>query len=284
MKQQTKEWKNLRKKYIGASDAPVIMGVSTFVRQDGFPKTPYILWKEKLDLLPEEEATYSMQFGIDEEEKAREIYFDKTGIKVTPQVVFNPKIKYMMSSLDGLSEDKKHCVEIKHANEKDHETAAQGKVPEKYFPQLQHQLDCLGIDQMHYLSRHKDDVVIFEVGVDKTYLNSLHEKEKEFWDCLVSFKEPALSERDYMERDEKWYEQAKKLKEIKALKKEIESKEKEQEKILREISGEKPSFFKDLKYFYYMRKGAVDYSKIPELAGVDLEPYRKKYSTVWRIS
>ena len=32
------------------------------------------------------------------------------------------------------------------------------------------------------------------------------------------------------------------------------------------------------------RKGAVDYAKVPELRGVNLEPYRKASSISWRIT
>jgi hypothetical protein len=32
------------------------------------------------------------------------------------------------------------------------------------------------------------------------------------------------------------------------------------------------------------RKGSVDYSKVPELVGVNLDSYRKKSTTVWTIN
>ena len=34
----------------------------------------------------------------------------------------------------------------------------------------------------------------------------------------------------------------------------------------------------------YWKQGAVDYKKVPELAGVDLEPYRKKGGVEVRVS
>jgi len=33
-----------------------------------------------------------------------------------------------------------------------------------------------------------------------------------------------------------------------------------------------------------LRKGTVDYTKIPEIQGVDLEKYRKKAVSFWRIA
>lgn len=283
IKQGTPEWRQLRKKYIGASDAPIIMGVSPFVRQDGWAKTPLTLWKEKLDLLPEESPTPAMQYGLDKEEEIREIYRDLKGTKIFPKVIFHSQISYMMASLDGITEGGNQVVEIKHANEGDHETASLGNIPEKYFPQLQHQMACANVESMHYVSCHKDDVKIVEVGVDFKYLDDLYKKEEEFWKCLVNFQEPPLNDKDYRMRDEKWYESAKRLQSIKEKKKELELQEKEQEELLRKLCNGENSFFEELKYSFFERKGNVNYSKIPELSGVDLEKHRNKSSIVGRL-
>lgn len=284
MKQQTKEWKNLRKNKIGASDAPIIMGVSPFFRRDGLPKTPLTLWKEKLDLLPEESPTSAMSFGIDKEGNIRDLYKDITGIHIHPEVIFHKDNPYLMASLDGISEDKQHIVEIKCANEEDHEMAHKEKIPEKYFPQLQHQINCAGLESVSYVSYHKGDIKIVPVALDQKYLNGLLEKEEEFWECLKNFKEPSLIDKDYIERDEEWYRVASELKSLKKQKKAISEAEKSKERELRSISKDQNSFYNDLKYFSYTRKGAVDYASIPELKGVDLETYRKRPLTVWKIS
>lgn len=48
--------------------------------------------------------------------------------------------------------------------------------------------------------------------------------------------------------------------------------------------GEEPFEGKGVKVAQIERSGAVDYKAIPELNGIDLEPYRKKGSTYWKIS
>ena len=284
MKQQTQEWLKLRKKYIGASDAPIIMGVSPYIRSDGRKKTPYVLWMEKLDLLPSDKETPAMKFGKENESIAREEYEKKIGDYVTPKVCFHKEIPYLMASLDGISLDGKLAVEIKSANYEDHALAKTKKVPAKYYPQVQQQLACTGLDGMHYFSYHKGEGVIVEVLRDDSYLKEMYEKEKDFWDCLKNFKSPELCEEDLHETNETWYSNAIRLLGIKAQIKELKEEESHIESFLQKEGGEKNSFFKDLRYTSSIRKGSIDYGKIPELSTINLEAYRKPTSIVWRLS
>lgn len=284
MKQNTQEWLNLRKDYIGASDAPIIMGVSPFKRSDGLKKTPYVLWMEKLDLLPQESESAAMRYGKEMEEPARKSYEEQVGDFFAPKVCFHKEINYLMASLDGITIDGRAAVEIKNANGEDHSLAKNKKVPAKYYPQLQHQLACTGLDGMHYYSFHKGEGVIVEVEKDNKYLEEMYSKEKEFWDCVRNFKAPALTENDYRERDKEWYKNALKVLEIKEKRKTLEKEEKEAESYLRTLSDGKNSFFNDLRFTTSVRKGNVDYKNIPELDGVDLEKYRKSSSSIWTLS
>lgn len=284
MKQNTQEWLKLRKDYIGASDAPVIMGVSPFKRSDGLRKTPHVLWMEKLDLLPAEAETSAMRYGKEMEEAARQSYEEKVGDFFTPKVCFHKDINYLMASLDGISIDGKKIVEIKNANAQDHALSKTKKVPGKYYPQLQHQLACIGLDGMHYFSFHKGEGVIVEVYREDTYLEEMYDKEKEFWDCVQNFKAPALTDNDYRERDKEWYKHASRVLELKERRKTLEKEEKEAEEALSTMSQGQNSFFDDLRYTGSIRKGSVDYKKIPDLEGINLEAYRKPSSSMWTLT
>ena len=282
--QGSNEWLDMRKKFVCASDAPIIMGVSPFKRSDGFRKTPHVLWMEKLDLLPAETETVAMRYGKEMEEPARQSYEEKVGDFFTPKVCFHKDINYLMASLDGISIDGKKIVEIKNANAKDHALAKTKKVPDKYYPQLQHQLGCIGLDGMHYFSFHKGEGVIVEVERDDNYLEEMYAKEKDFWDCVTNFKAPPLTDHDYRERDKVWYKQASRVLGIKQQLKTLEKEEKEAESALRTMSQGQSSFFDDLRYTSSIRKGNVDYKKIPELEGIDLEIYRKPSSSMWTLT
>lgn len=284
LSQGTPEWLEMRKNYIGASDAPIIMGVSPFKRADGLRKTPYVLWMEKLDLLPAETETSAMRYGKVMEEPARQAYEKEVGDFFAPKVCFHKDISYLMASLDGLSIDGKKAVEIKNANAEDHMLAKKKKIPKKYFPQLQQQLGCTELDGMDYYSFHKREGVIVEVYRDDDYLEEMYAKEKEFWDFVKNHQPPPLCALDYHKRDLEWVKQAERLLEIKEKRKSLEKQEKEEEKSLRSLSNDENSFFNELRYTKSIRKGRVDYGNIPALEGIELDPYRKPNSSMWTLS
>ncbi len=139
----TPEWEQMRKEKIGASDAPVLMGISPY-------DTPYSLWQKKLDLIPQTTMTRPMERGYTLEPLAREQVEQQIGQSLRPRVKFHDSIPWMMATLDGLSEDEKTLVEIKCPGATDHQTALSGHIPEKYFPQVQHQLEVCQIEKGYY--------------------------------------------------------------------------------------------------------------------------------------
>jgi len=196
--QQSQEWLEMRRNKIGASDAPVIMEVSPW-------KTPYQLWEEKLGIRKENAKTQAMQRGLDLEEKARTCFENKMDLIVLPQVIFHPKNHWMMASLDGMDVEQKHIVEIKCAGKEDHQMAKEGKIPEKYFPQLQHQMEVTGLDMAYYFSFDGEDGVIVEVSRNTKYINELVQNEGKFYKCMQDFLPPKLSTKDYDEKnDDVW--------------------------------------------------------------------------------
>jgi hypothetical protein len=83
--------------------------------------------------------------------------------------------------------------------------------------------------------------------------------------------------------DAQWLEKANKWREAKC---ELE-KWKEIEDTLRQelilLAGDNGTAGGGIQLSKSMRKGLVDYEKIPELKGVDLEQYRKPSAIAWRI-
>lgn len=278
MEQNTKEWHELRKNHIGASDAPVIMGVSPW-------RTPYQLWQEKLGIGQAQVETGAMRYGKQMEEPARQAYEKYTGNLVSPEVIFHPTKKFMMASLDGLSFDRSIAVEIKTSNADDHQHAKNGRIPDKYYPQVQHQLACLGINMLHYFSYRDGEGVIVEVERDHAYIESLYKEEESFWNKVLNLDAPDLGERDFVKIDDEdfvrlaseWGNLTKQL----AL---LEKKEKEYRAALIERANGHNVKGNGITLTKIVRKGAVDYKKVPELIGVDLEVYRKEPVESWRIS
>jgi putative phage-type endonuclease len=272
------EFVQSRKSYLGASDAPVVMGVSPW-------RSPYQLWEDKLGVSKEQEDNYAMKRGRELEPVARDAYQIYTGNIVEPKQVFHPKIKYMMANLDGFSKDGSVAVEIKCPGEKDHDLAKQGIVPEKYRPQLQHQLEVIGIDSVHYFSYRDGDTALIEVGRDESYIKRLCTEEKRFWGYVESLTPPPLTDRDFAKRNDlAWVSAASEWAKITEEIQNLKSRQDEYRDTLVKLSGNQNTIGKGVKLQKIVRKGGVDYKSIPELKDIDLEKFRKKAIESWRIS
>jgi putative phage-type endonuclease len=275
--QGSKEWLDMRREHLGASDAPVIMGVSPW-------KTPLQLWKEKLELEESAVNGFAVKRGNELEPIARDAFEKEIDESLFPQVVFHKEHDFMMSSLDGLSLDGKIAVEIKCPGKKDHELAKNGFIPEKYVPQLQHQLACLGLDKMYYYSFDGESGVSIEVSRDDKYISRLIKKEREFWDFVKNKTQPPATDKDYeVKTSEKWEEAFLAVNEIdseiKALK---DKREQIKQDLIDDSEGKSCKGF-GLTLIKTFKKGLISYSKIPELLEIDLEKYRGKGKDVWTL-
>lgn len=277
IKQNTPEWEQWRKDKIGASDAPIILGVSPW-------KTPFQLWEEKLGIRASQQKTAAMQRGHELESTALEAYNEHTGNLATPEVCVHPDLPWMAASLDGLSLDGSIAVEIKCPGQQDHSVAANGMVPEKYYPQLQHQLAVIGLNLLHYFSYSEDGFHLVEVPRDEKYIKKLLLKEKAFWEKLNGFEPPELSDRDYVQRtDPEWTNLMPRLAKAMANVEEAKAIEKELREQAIALTGGKSCQGAGVRLQKIVRKGAVDYKAIPELESIDVEKYRKPPSETWRL-
>jgi len=279
LQQNTKEWENFRRMKIGASDAPSIMGV-------GF-LTPYKLWRVKLGF-EEVEKNWAMKKGKELEPIARDAFIKETEIFVTPKVVQHKELEWMIASLDGISFDEKTIVEIKCAGKDDHSKALSGMVPEKYYPQLQHQMYVVGLQSMYYYSFHNNEGCVVKVERDDKYIDRLLEKEVEFLNCMLDFSPPDMIDKDvavsYKKRDDAdWTDLVINYKDCIERKKQIEKEESYLKNLLIKSANGENCVGNGLKLEKIIRKGSVDYSSIPELNGVDIEKYRKKHTTYWKV-
>ena len=179
--QSTGEWLSWRRGGIGASDAPVVMGLSPW-------QTDRELLLLKTGQRSEQPANGAMERGKRLEPVARLAYVRQTGIDVAPVCVQSREHSWMRASLDGLSADGRHVVEIKCPGERDHRLAASGSVPEKYFPQLQHILAVTGLTEICYWSFRFEHTALLKVARDEAFISRLLEKEAEFWTrvCAVT--------------------------------------------------------------------------------------------------
>lgn len=275
LEQGSQEWLSLRKTKITATDASIIMGVNPW-------KNIKQLYDEKKSDVNPLYMNSRMQRGVDLEPIARDEFIFQTGIFVSPKVVVNGNY---MASLDGMSACGNYILEVKCPNEKDHALAVKGKVPEHYYPQLQHQIYVCNVQFVYYFSYDGNEGVIVKVKRDDEYINKMIIEENKFYECLINDKPPELPEDTYLERnDYEWQSCASKWRSITRSIKELEKEEEALRQELIALSGELNCKGAGISLCQIQRKGNIDYSKIPELKNIDLELYRKNPMSTWRIS
>lgn len=285
MEQRSLNWHEWRKLGLGASDAPIVMGVSPW-------KTPHQLWEEKTGRVTREQGNWATNRGNEMEPRARARLELELGIEFPPTLAEHSKFPEMRASLDGWNEEQKIVLEIKCPGKEDHELAASNKIPEKYYPQIQHQLFVTGGSKAYYYSYSEDDQKVgyghlVEVLPDKEYIVDLLTKMLKFWKHVKDDTEPDLSDRDYKPiRDAALAEDLKAWHETKTnltvLEKRLD--------VLAAKVLEHPSVkgnrvrCGNFKISVTTRKGNIQYNKIPDLKSIDLEQYRGKSSSYQTIS
>ena len=277
LEQGSAEWLEFRKNKIMASEAPIIMGVSPW-------STVKKLWEEKLDLKETQASNRYMQRGNELEPVARQVYESLTNTEVSPVVVVSEKYPWMGASLDGLSACGTRVVEIKCPGKKDHDIAASGKIPEKYYPQLQHQLAVLSVDSIDYFSFNEESHYLVTVQRDDDYIKEMIKREQEFYNKMLTFESPDSVGKDkIIDNSDDWIDFSERAKTAYHMYKHYEElwNSLKDEAILKCADGSRMG--NGLCVQYSETKGAVDYKSIPELQDVDLEKYRKPSYTKWSV-
>lgn len=272
VEQDTDDWLNLRRTKIGASDAPVIMNC-------GYKK-PSQLMQDKL-MGKESYVTSAMQRGKELEPLARDLISKKHNTTYRPVVVQSMTVDWQMASLDGFDDKSGYFIEIKCPNAEKYAQIARGEVPIEYFWQIQHQLCVTDQRQASLFAFDGQNLVETVIQKDERAITELLEKEYEFHRKMVNFEIPTdeLQERNDKEfieamqeflDVEKVYHQMKELREIK------------REAVIYQCQ-DRPCRALGVTVRPIFTKGKVDYSKVPQLEGVDLEPYRSDGYMSWRF-
>lgn len=272
------EWLEWRKKRIGASDSAAIMGISPY-------KTAYRLWEEKLGLRDPETTNERMQRGIDLEPKARACFETMISMEVTPRVFEHQEYSWMVASLDGFGETEQgntFAVEIKCNGAKNHQEAIEGRIPEHYQCQMQHQMSVTKLQWMYYFSFDGENGIVLTLPRDDRFIENLIEKEKEFYRCMQTFTPPISKYKKV--QDPKGIQVLLQLKDVISQVKWLdERKEDLKNQLINMYEGENCEG-EGIKLSKVVSKGTVDYKSIPELVGIDLEKYRKKPTEYWKIT
>ena len=279
LQQNTAEWHRWRQQGLGASDAPVIMGEAAF-------KTPRMLWSIKTGRAHEDAPGPAARRGRELERLARRAYEQEVGIQMEPLCLVHDQLEWMRASLDGLSFDGSTVLEVKCPMSLRDRTAAQeGRVPPHYYPQLQHELEVSRAEEVHYWSFDGNAGTLIRVHPDREYLKRLVEAETAFWQRVREniWPESADGELDLGE-DPRWRQIALRYHEAKVRLEAATAEEHKLRGMLESLATARRTFGCGVELLRSSRKGAVDYAAIPELRGVNLEPYRKPPVSIVRVN
>lgn len=180
-----------RKKGLGGSDSPVVLGVSPF-------KTSRELWLEKRGLLGDVEVTPAMERGTVLEPVVKDLLAARTGRKIVQvkEMLTHKDHPFMRAHLDGLisgDEGKGMGVlEVKCPGLQVFGKCKREGLPDYYLIQLQHYLAVSGKKWGSFavFNAERWELIFFDMDRDDELINMIVVKDAEFWQMVVDGKEP----------------------------------------------------------------------------------------------
>ena len=278
IEQGTPEWLAWRKTIITATEASAIMGSNPWV-------TPYKAWQRKLGLIPEQVSNEKMEKGKRLEPLARAQYIKETGIDVKPCCVQSTEYNFLGASLDGIT-PAGNVLEIKCGGLDLHNMAMHGFIPEYYQDQIQHQLLVTGALQGFYYSYFEGNGIGLEISPDPKWVVKYLEKAREWWRCIAMYEAPPMVNKDYrdMNSNFNWSTIADEYKKIDEKIKDLEGEKIALRQALVNMCEDQSCLGEGIKVMKMVSKGRVDYDRVPELKGIDLDKYRKEPAASWKIT
>ena len=271
--QGSQEWLDVRSKYGMASEVGALLGVSKWD-----PKTPLALWNIK-NGITKIETNYAMEHGNKYEEEARNMFEEDMGGEWQPVVVLNEDYDVPIgASLDGYREEDNSILEIKcplkgASSELWQEVFKMERLPEQYWLQCQQQLLVTQSDKLYfwvYDAKSAAGLLQIVIPHKETQANIVNA-----WTEYFATGRPDPLPEDLVENDDKeWLKKAKEWREINVTLQVFKEKEEKIRKDLIEISRGQSYIGGGIQLKHGVSKGRVNYKNIPELKGIDLEPFR----------
>ena len=286
MEQQTPEWFAARRGKLTGSNVGAALGVNP--------------WKAPEDLLRQMVRDYhgaesefngnmATEYGNMHEPLAVMEYLGKTGRHVEEcGFIVHPKYEWLGASPDGLI-DPDGMIEVKCPFGLRNKTSPEFKTAEEqphYYAQMQMELHCAGRDwcDFYQWSNHGDSLE--RVRISEQWFDENLPRLEAFYQWFLS----ELDNPEHLEPKEKEINTVKAqhlLDEYDRNKAAIDDAQARNKEIISELvklSKERNAIIHGRKLTKVERKGNVQYAKVPELKGVDLEPYRAKPSEFWKLT
>lgn len=276
--QGTEEWHAHRAKSRNASETAIVLGASPW-------QTPYQLWRLKTGRAMQE-VTKPTQHGAALEGAARLAYEEKSGLVLEPLVLVEGEYS---ASLDGITLEGDLILEIKcpfkgRVSELWNAVSG-GTIPEHYSWQIEHQLMVSGAARAHLWVFADDEGLLLEASPHPERWEQIRAAWDVFMRHVAKDTPPALTDRDTRERsDAEWRVAAEAYLRAKQDAEHSEAVADEAKAALIALTSHSSESGAGVKVTRFARQGAVDYKRVPQLKGVDLEPYRKEARIEVRVT
>lgn len=170
------EWKALRHKYIGGSDAAAVVGMNAWV-------SPYALWAEKTGRLPGFEGNLATEVGTYLEDFVAQKFAQETGKKVRKSNLswFNDEYPWAIANIDREIVGEDAGLEIKTTSELNLTKFKNGDFPANYYCQCMHYMAITGKARWYLaVLIGNREFKWFTIERDEDEIQALMEAEKNF--------------------------------------------------------------------------------------------------------
>ena len=174
-------WLNERRGGIGGSDAAAVVGLNPY-------KTPYMVWADKTDRLPEPEDNEAMRQGRDLEEYVARRFTAATGKKVRclNGIIRNPEYPFALANIDRKIVGENAGLECKTTSVLNLRRYKNDEFPSEYYTQCVHYMAVTGYDKWYLaVLVLNTEFKVFEIERDEDEIAALMDAERDFWDRYV---------------------------------------------------------------------------------------------------
>ncbi len=191
------EWRKLRKKSLGGSDASVVVGLNNY-------RSSYTLWADKKGYLPDVEDNEAMRIGRDLEQYVADRFCEATGKKVKRRnyMFLHDKYDFISANIDREVVGENAGLECKTTNVFNKSDFDNGEIPLYYYCQCMHYMAVMGYEKMYLAVLVLGKAFYwFEVLRDDKEIEILINSEVDWWNCYISGgKVPQIDGSDSTER------------------------------------------------------------------------------------
>lgn len=175
------EWKELRKQYIGGSDAAAVVGLNPFVSQ-------FSLWAEKTGKAPDFEGNLATEVGTYLEEFVAKKFEQETckTVRRCNLSLVNSEYPWAIANVDRMVVGEDAGLEIKTTSELNMKKFNGGDYPANYYVQVAHYLAVTGKARWYLaVLIGNREFRVFSIDRDEEEIKALMDAERDFWTNYV---------------------------------------------------------------------------------------------------